>query len=134
MSRLLEAPDHGTGLSSALLVLRIVVGVAFVLHGWPKIREPFGWMAPPALPAALQALAAVAEFFGGVGLVLGLLTPLVAMGIACTMAVAVARHVLVKRDPFLGGYELAAVYLSVAVLVLLAGPGRFSLDRALWAR
>ena len=119
------------GVSLALLALRIVAGVAFVMHGWPKIRDPFGWMGS-GTPAVLQALAAIAEFGGGLGWILGLLTPAASLGIACTMVVAVARHVLVKRDPFLGGYELAAIYLCVALLLLLAGPGRFSIDSVCW--
>ena len=47
--------------------VRLVAGTAFVLHGWPKIQNPTGWMGPDApVPGALQAAAAVAEFGGGV--------------------------------------------------------------------
>lgn len=49
------------------------------------------------------------------------------------MAVAIAKHAFMKGDPFLGGYELAAVYLCVAVLLVVAGPGRFAADRWLIA-
>ena len=111
----------------AVLGVRVVMGLAFMLHGWPKICDPLGWMGP-GTPGLLQALAAVAEFGGGLAWILGLLTPLASAGIACTMVVAIARHVLVKHDPFLGGYELAAVYLSVALLLLFGGSGRFSID------
>jgi putative oxidoreductase len=111
----------------AQLGVRVVVGLAFMLHGWPKICDPLRWMGP-GMPGPLQALAAVAEFGGGLAWILGLLTPLASAGIACTMVVAIARHVLVKHDPFLGGYELAAVYLSVALLLLFGGSGRFSID------
>lgn len=121
--------------SAGLLLLRIVAGSAFVIHGSGKILDPFGWMgAQSTVPAVFQALAAVSEFGGGMAWVLGLLAPLASFGIACTMTVAVSLHMFVLRDPFvsLGGgrsFELAAVYLCVAVLLLLAGPGRFSLDR-----
>jgi len=47
--------------SVGLTALRLLVGVAFVLHGWPKIQSPLGWMGPEAsVPAIFQALAAVA--------------------------------------------------------------------------
>jgi putative oxidoreductase len=128
--RWLQRPEASAAVSLALLALRIVGGIAFVLHGWAKIKDPFRWMGP-GTPAVFQALAAVAEVCGGLGWMLGLFTPVASAGIACTMAVAIGRHVVVKRDPFLGGYELAAVYLCVSLLLLAAGPGRFSFDHLL---
>jgi putative oxidoreductase len=103
-----------------------------MFHGWGKIQNPFGWMGPDAFaPSVFQALAAVAEFGGGLALMIGLATPLASLGIACTMAVAAFMHALVWRDPFVGrdgSYELAAVYLCLALLFIATGPGRFSLD------
>jgi putative oxidoreductase len=120
--------------SVGLLLLRLIVGLAFMHHGYGKIQKPFGWMGPDAaIPGAFQALAAVSEFVGGLAWMLGLLTPLASFGLACTMTVAVWTHAVVRHDPFVaakggGSYELASVYLCVALLLLLAGPGRFSLD------
>lgn len=130
----LKAVPQPSCASTALLLLRLVVGAAFVLHGWGKIQNPMGWMGPQApVPGVFQLLAAIAEFGGGIGLILGLITPLAALGIACTMAVAVLTHLTVMKDPFVnatGGssYELASVYLSISILLLMVGPGRFSLD------
>lgn len=124
--------------SVGLLVLRLVAGPAFVVHGWGKIRDPFGWMGPDApIPGFFQALAAVAEFGGGLAWTVGLLTPLASFGLACTMAVAVYFHAAVLGDPFVatgpgGSFEPAAVYFCVAVLLLLAGPGRWSADRLIF--
>ena len=107
-------------------------------HGYGKIQNPLGWMGPDAhVPRVLQGLAAISEFGGGVAWILGLLTPLASFGIACTMTVAVWTHAIVLRDPFVsatGGraFELAAVYLCVAVLLLLTGPGCFSVDRLIF--
>ena len=121
--------------SAGLLLLRLVAGAAFLYHGYGKIQNPFGWMGPDAgFPGVIQALAALSEFGGGLAWMLGLLTPLASFGLACTMTVAVWMHAAVLHDPFValqGGrsYELASVYLCVAVLLLLAGPGRFSVDR-----
>jgi putative oxidoreductase len=123
--------------SAGLLFLRLVAGLAFMFHGWGKIQDPFGWMGPDdTTPGAFQALAALAEFGGGLAWMLGLLTPLASLGLLCTMAMAVRLHALVMGDPFVpqgpgsSGYELPALYLCIALLLLLAGPGRYSLDRA----
>ena len=79
-----------------------------------------------------QALAALAEFGGGLALIVGLLTRLASLGIISMMVVAIGMVHVPKGDPFVsqGGpsWELAAVYLACAVLFLLLGPGRFSLD------
>jgi putative oxidoreductase len=122
-----------------LLVLRVVAGAAFMFHGWGKIQNPTGWMGENAnVPGVLQALAAIAEFGGGLAWILGALTPLASFGLICTMAVAAYMHAFVLKDPFVakgpgkGSYELAAVYFCVALLFLLAGPGRFSLDQCLF--
>ena len=135
---LFTMPKHSTFGDVALLLLRVAVGVAFMLHGWGKIQNPFGWMGPDAFaPGVFQALAAVSEFGGGLALVLGLLTPLASLGIASTMAVAFYVHAVVRADPFVakgGGssYELAVLYFCIAVLLIALGPGRLSLDRALF--
>lgn len=123
-----------TRASAGLAVLRALAGGALITHGWKKIQDPLHWMdaaASPA-PAVFQALAAIAEFFGGLGLLVGALTVIAAFGVLCTMAVAINFH-LSKGDPF-GKWELAALYLVVAVLLLCTGPGAFSIDRFLQRR
>src|ERR1700722_20951224 len=92
MRKLLYPPGHCMGTSVGLLILRLVMGVAFAIHGWGKIQSPggaFAWMGPDAtMPGVMQLLAVVAEFGGGIALVLGLLTRLAGLGLTCTMAVA----------------------------------------------
>ncbi len=125
-----------------LMILRMVTGAAFVLHGWPKIQNPLGWMdgaGASGVPGIVQAVAAVAEFGGGLALIPGLLTPLAALGIAATMIGALAMVHLPHGDPFVGApgrpsFELAAGYLANALLLLLAGPGALSLDALLFAK
>ncbi len=130
-------PEFASGPTAlGLLVLRLVAGTAFMLHGWKKIQDPFHWMGPEStIPSILQALAALSEFGGGLCWILGLLTPLATLGILSTMSVAVSTHIL-RGDPFVGrpGYELALVYLSVALLILLRGPGVLSLDALIFRR
>lgn len=124
--------------SAAILLLRLVVGLAFVTHGSAKIVHPFAWMPPEApIPAVLQFLAAFSEFFGGLALIIGLLTPLAASGIGFTMLVAVSFHVFMFKQPFVnvtGGpsYELPLLYLIVSLLIMALGAGKFSLDAKLF--
>ncbi len=134
LHRFFPRPLSGPG-AAALLALRVVAGAAFILHGWPKIQNPFGWMGPGApFPGFLQALAALSEVGGGLAWILGLLTPLASLGILSTMVVAAWTHIS-RGDPFVGqggSYELALVYLAVALVMLGVGPGALSLDALLF--
>lgn len=126
---------NGKRLSTSLLILRIVFGVAMAIHGWPKFQNMTAWMGPEApVPGIFQALAAIAEYLGGIAIALGALTPIAAFGNACTMVVAAAVHIS-KGDPWIskggGSWELAGLYLALSVVFLLVGPGRFSLDALL---
>jgi len=141
VKKLLQPAPLPAPVSAGLLALRIAAGLAFVLHGWVKIQHPFSWMGPNSdYPAFLLGLAALSEFGGGIAWVLGLLTPLACFGIACTMLVALRLHIFVMHDPFVAtapkqsSFEIAAVYLAVAVLLALAGPGRFSVDRCVFGQ
>lgn len=128
--------------AATLLVVRVVMGVAFILHGWPKIQNPMGWMnamGGEGVPSFLQALAALAEFGGGIALLLGLLTPLATLGIVCQMLGALFMVHFPMGHPFVaatGGpsYELPLVYLALAILLLVMGPGRWSFDALLFGR
>jgi len=114
--------------STGLLVMRIVSGFAFIYYGSGKIMNPFGWMGPDApIPGVLQALAAVAEFGGGIAWILGFLTPLASLGLWITMSVAIFSHIS-RGDGFANGFEHALDYWMVALLLMLSGPGRFSVD------
>jgi putative oxidoreductase len=83
-------------------------------------------------PPWLQALAAGAEYGGGILLILGLATPLVAALLFVDMAVALFAVELPSRAPFViargHSYETALVYLVISLALLLTGPGSLSLD------
>lgn len=132
--------QYATIADVALLLLRLTCGLAFMLHGWGKIQHPLKWMGPDGFaPPFFQALAAFSEFGGGLAWILGLLTPLASLGIVSTMSTAVWFHAISRGDPFVSNtgepaFELAAVYLSVALALISIGPGRFSLDRAIFGK
>jgi putative oxidoreductase len=121
-------------IGTALLLLRIVIGVAFVLHGAPKMAHASTWMdgMPHHPPAFLQEAAAVAEFFGGLLLIAGIATRVAAALIAVDMTVAIATVHLPAHTPLVTSHgdsmELPFVYLFAMVALMLAGPGRWSFD------
>src|SRR5262249_15032372 len=137
MRRLFYPGPVGPAASIGLLILRVAMGTAFILHGWPKIQQPFGWIPPEMnIPDYLQFLAALSEWGGGSALSLGFRPRLFALGLAITMAVAVLKVHIPADHPYvsMGGpsWELAGVYFACSVLFLLAGPGRLSLDAMLF--
>ncbi len=123
-----------------LLIVRIYAGLALALHGWPKMQSPFNWMGPGApIPGFLQFLAAFSEFFGGLALVVGLLTPIAALGVFVTMAVATLTVAskgasFVSAKPGGPAFEPSLGYLCTSLLLMLAGPGALSLDALLFGR
>jgi putative oxidoreductase len=137
----LIAPAPAWAVSTGLLLVRLVVGAAFVLHGWPKIQNPMGWMnamGGGSMPGFVQAIPAAFEFFGGILLMLGLVTRVSALALASVMVGALALVHIPRGDPFVatGGpsAELAAVYLAFSLLIAATGPGAYSLDALVFGR
>ncbi len=115
-----------------LLILRVFTGLALaVSHGLDKVQDPSGVIAGsrglglPA-PTIFGWAAALSEFLGGLLLALGLLTRPAAVFIAVTMGIA--AFLVHGDDPF-SKKELALLYLAPVIALMLAGAGRFSIDR-----
>jgi putative oxidoreductase len=119
----------------ALLLLRFIVGLAFIFHGWPLVNNVTGFAGSSKVPVWLAAVAAYGQFIGGILLILGLLTPIVAAVLAIEMLVALFKVHFPAGDPFVNpagrSYEVAAVFLFTMLSFLLAGPGAYSLDALL---
>ena len=130
-------------LALGLLVLRVVIGLIVAAHGAQKL---FGWWGGPGMagwtsgmtrmrlrPAVPWAwLSVLSELVGGLGLALGLLTPLPSFGIVAAMLVAIA--LVHWPNGFWNGkrgYEFNLSLVAVAVAIALTGPGAYSLDSAL---
>ena len=129
-----------------LLVFRLLFGLGITLHGCQKVLSPggvFGWADPGLhfqIAPFFQGLATLTELGGGIATMLGLLTPLAALGILFTMSFAIVRfhwgvnhahYVAVRPGP---DYEAAAHYFIYALVLLFTGPGTFSLDGLLFGR
>lgn len=130
----------------AALTLRIPVGIILAAHGAQKLFGWFGgyglegtgqWMASIGLePGYLMALlAGSAEFFGGLALILGLLTRPAAALSAFTMLIAIFS-VHLGNGLFMSnnGYEFALSLLAITVALTIQGAGRLSIDNLLARR
>lgn len=127
-------------------VLRLPVGVIFAAHGAQKLFGLLGgyglegtgqWMDSIGLsPGYLMALmAGSAEFFGGIALILGLLTRPTAVVLAFTMLIAILS-VHIDKGLFMSnnGYEFGLSLLAASVALAFSGAGAGSVDRVLHTR
>lgn len=123
------------------LALRIPIGIVFMAHGAQKLFGWFGgyglegtgqWMASIGLgPGMLMAfLAGSGEFFGGLAILLGILTRPAAAVLSVTMLVAIFavhfEHGLFMSN---GGYEFALALLAASVSLMMSGAGKLSIDQ-----
>jgi putative oxidoreductase len=140
MRKLLATVNDNT-----LTLMRLVLGVVFFLHGSQKMLGSFGgfgfsgtmqaFTGMMHIPAPFAFLAICAEFFGGLGLILGLLARVAAFGIAVNMIVAVLM-VHLPNGPFMNwygnqkgeGYEYHLLALALAIPIIIRGAGAFSVD------
>ena len=119
----------------SLLILRVVVGVIFAMHGSQKLFGAFGGMGLEKTVemmggGVLPYLVTIGEFFGGLGLIFGFLTRFSAASLIVIMVGAIAM-VHGKNGFFqsAGGYEYNLALIGLLLPIFLCGPGRFSIGR-----
>jgi putative oxidoreductase len=131
-----------------LTILRLILGVVFFAHGAQKALGWFGgygfsgtmgfFTEQMHIPAPFAFLAIAAEFFGSIGLLLGLLGRIAAFGIGCNMLVAICmihRHFGLFAN-WSGaqkgeGFEYHLLAIAITLVIMIKGSGAASLDRAL---
>jgi len=134
-----------------LTIARLLLGIVFFAHGAQKMLGWFGgygftgtmgfFTQQMHIPAVFAFLAICAEFFGGLGLLVGFLSRIAAFGILCNMIVAVLT-VHIHNGFFMNwtgqqkgeGFEFHLIALALLLVVMVKGAGALSIDRALSTR
>ncbi len=121
---------------SIYVVFRVLVGLLFLQHGGQKLFGWFGRLGGSAAPLfSLMGLAGVIEFVGGLALVLGLFTRLVATITATEMLVAFFKaHFPQTWVPVLNQGEPALLFFAAFLVLIIYGSGKWSLEQALFKK
>lgn len=136
---MLKSRKTGQYRNIGLLILRIGLGIMFILHGYPKVfggpevwieyGEAMGYLGIHFAPMFFGFVAGITEFFGGIFLLFGLFFMPSVIMLFLVMLVATAKLVAVGEDFIMIAHtiELAVIFLSLVFI----GPGRYSLDKRL---
>lgn len=128
---LLNQPAWYRDPCTAKLLLRISLGLGFLIHGWMKVSDLAGVQAAFEQMLGFGPLGVIigfVEVLAGALVLLGLWTRYAALALACVMVGAI---VLVKRDAGFLRMELDIAYLAMSLSLAIIGAGRYSLDAKL---
>ena len=134
-----ESGTNAVTIDAGLLVLRIVAGVVFFMHGYQKLfdngisatQTGFDMMGAP-LPDVTAVIVTFLELVGGIALIAGVMTRVVAALLAVDMVAAFA--IVHQENGFFaanGGFELVLLLAGVAVTLVVTGAGAYAFDAVL---
>jgi putative oxidoreductase len=116
----------------ALLVLRLVLGAIMTVHGYSKVFGGLShhaqFVASLGIPAWLAYVSAAAEFLGGIGVIVGLLTRLAALGIVIDLSVAIGKVHWKNGFTGNGNYQFPLALAAMAVVLIFFGAGPIAMD------
>ncbi len=109
--------------NTGMFLIRLGLGLVFVIHGWGKLshmQDTIAFFATLGLPAFIVYLVSLGEFIGGIAMIIGVYTKWAGFGIAIIMVGAVY---FMRAKGFSGGYEFPLVLLLTSLGVAFTGPG-----------
>ena len=117
----------------ALVFLRLMGGLVFLDSGYNDIRDPETRGKNIGLPTGVTTLLAVAELAGGLGVIVGVLTQLAAIGMILIMLGAIQKKIFVWKTGFWGkdglGWNYELIFVSMLLVIVCTDGGRFVLLR-----
>src|SRR5215203_5266739 len=122
-----------------LAILRVVLGIAMLVHGWSKLSGGvdnvagfFGGMLGIPAPGLMAWVVTIVELVGGILLVVGFLSQIAGILITLDMLGVILFAFLLRGAPFIENgavsWEKEAVFAAAALCIVLAGPGAWSID------
>jgi len=117
----------------SFFILRLILGLLMIIHGWPKIKNIKGtaeWMSSSGFKPGIfwATIVALVEFVGGIFLILGFLTQIIALFLTIQFLVILLWKIK-KHERLIGGFELDLIILAASIVLLLNGAGSLSLDK-----
>lgn len=111
---------------------RLILGILMIIHGWPKIKNLKGtaeWFSNSGFkPGKFWAfIVAVLEFFGGIFLIFGFLTPIITLLLIIEFLVIIIWKIL-KHEP-INSFELDLLILVLSLILLFNGSGELAIDK-----
>ena len=115
----------------ALLLMRLLVGLVFVTSGWNHFKDPVGRGKSIGFGQGFTRFLGLAELAGGLGVALGILTQVAALGLILVMAGAIQKKILVWKTGFWGkhsdGWHYDLMLVVMCLVIMTSGGGRFVL-------
>jgi putative oxidoreductase len=112
------------------LPIRILAGIAFIVHGLPKLSNIAGteqfFANMVGLPASMALPVGLLEVIGGIALIVGVLTRIASIMFIIEMIGSTITAKLSRG--FIGGYEVDLLLMAISISLLLTGPGRISIE------
>ncbi len=116
---------------AALLFLRLLVGLVFITSGWSHAKDPVTRGKSIGLSPGVTRFLGLAEMAGGLGVALGVLTQIAALGLILIMLGAIQKKILVWKTGFWGkasdGWHYDLLFVAMCLVIATSGGGRYVL-------
>jgi putative oxidoreductase len=115
----------------ALLLMRLLVAAVFISSGWRHAKDPVARGKSIGASPGFTRFLGVAELAGGLGVALGVLIQLAALGLILIMAGAIQKKIFVWHTGFWGkgsdGWHYELLFITMCLVIATTGGGRYVL-------